>query len=90
MHETFEPIKEAFEKEGVAVANAAFSITPYSLNTKLSFKFSNVDELLYFLGVSSPGDTAKIEHISKLVVEAGVQPDSFFYVNFYKPKVAEL
>lgn len=90
MHETFKPIKEAFEKEGIDVASAAFSITPYSLNTKLSFKFSNADELLYFLGVSLPGDAARIEHINKLIVDAGLQPDSFFYVNFYTPKIAEL
>ena len=90
MNDTFKPIEEAFEKAGIDISHAAYSITPYSLNTNLSFKFSNVDELLYFLRISSPGDTAKIEHINQLIIEAGVQPDSFFYVNFFKPKVAEL
>lgn len=90
MSAIFKPIEEAFENAGISPGSATYSITPYSLNTKLSFKFNNADELLSFLGLSSPGDNTKIEQVNKMIMEAGVQPDSFFYVNFYKPKVAEL
>lgn len=90
MEDNFKIMKDAFEKTGINIATAEFSITEYSLNTNLSFKFSNIDELLFFLGLSAPGDEERIENINAMVVDAGIDPNSFFFVNFYKPKVAEL
>ena len=90
MEYNFKIMKDAFEKAGINISTAEFSITSYSLNTDLSFKFSNVDELLFFLGCSAPGDEKRIENINAMVVDAGIDPNSFFFVNFYKPKVAEL
>ena len=90
MEDKFKIMKNAFEKAGISITTAEFSITAYSLNTELSFKFSNIDELLFFLGFSSPGDEERIENINAMVVDAGIDPNSFFFVNFYKPKVAEL
>jgi len=90
MEDNFKIIKDAFEKAGISTATAEFSITAYSLNTELSFKFSNMDELLFFLGCSAPGDAERIERINAMVVDAGIDPNNFFFVNFYKPKVAEL
>lgn len=90
MNENFNSISKSFEDAGVSVATAEFSITEYSLNTDLSFKFNNVDELLLFLDLKANPKAAKVEQINTMLVEAGVNPDSFFYVNFYKPTVAEL
>ena len=90
MEDNFKIMKDAFEKAGVSIATAEFSITAYSLNTDLSFKFSNIEELLFFLGISAPGDAGRIEKINAMLVDAGIDPNSFFFVNFYKPKVAEL
>ena len=90
MEDNFKIMKDAFEKAGISIATAEFSITTYSLNTDLSFKFSNIDELLFFLGLSSPDDQERIENINSMVVDAGIEPNNFFFVNFFKPKVAEL
>lgn len=87
MTDNFKTIKDAFAQAGVDVQTAEYSITEYSLNTSLSFKFNNVAELLLFLGV---GDAEKTEKIKAMVIEANIDPNNFFYVNFYKPKVAEL
>ena len=90
MKENFQIILEAFENAGIEVGNAEYSITEYSLNTDLSFKFENLDEFLEFLNLSGPSDAEKIENVRNAVIEEGLDPGDFFYVNFYSPKVAEL
>ncbi|ALM50559.1 hypothetical protein AMR72_17715 [Flavobacterium psychrophilum] len=88
INENFKPVKQAFEKAGVDVKKAEFSITEYSLNTDLSFKFENLGELLRFLEVSAHSE--KFKAINAMLVDSGIDPNNFFYVNFYKQKVAEL
>ena len=88
MNQNLNSIHEAFTKSGIDIASAQYSITDYSLNTDLSFKFANLAEFLDFLEAGN--DAAKAELIKAKIVEAGVNPDAFFYVNFFKPKVAEL
>lgn len=88
MNEGFNIIRDEFHKAGIDSKKVEFSITEYSLNTKLSFKFNNLDELLFFLEVSASSEKANV--ITAMVVEAGVDPEKYFYVNFFKPKVAEL
>lgn len=89
MEDNFKTIKQAFVNAGIDIHKAGFSITEYSLNTKLSFKFENIEEFTAFLGLT-PSDTKKREDIKAMIIEAGINPDKFFYVNFFKPKVAEL
>ena len=88
MNESFNTITDAFLKAEIDRKKVEFSITEYSLNTKLSFKFSNLEELLLFLDVSETSERANA--IKAMVIEAGVDPEKYFYVNFFKPKVAEL
>ena len=91
MNQNFTTINQAFKDAGIDVATAQYSITDYSLNTNLSFKFSNLAEFLQFLGLDAPSsDFEKVQHIKALFIEAGVDPDNFFFVNFFEPKVAEL
>ncbi|MCO6148698.1 hypothetical protein [Flavobacterium sp. NRK1] len=90
MQHNFDVIKDAFKKAGIDVKKAGFSITEYSLNTKLSFKFNNLDEFLFFLNLTHQEDTKRIEEINTMLIEAGIKPESFFYVNFFKQKIAEL
>lgn len=90
MKENFKSILESFEEAGIALSNAEFSITEYSLNTSLSFRFENLDELLDFLHINESADNERVEKIHNALVEAGVDADNFFYVNFYSPKIAEL
>jgi len=69
-----------------------FKITEYSLNTDLSFKFLNSDDFINFLNYSSSEEitTEKIGLLKASIVEQGLNPDDFFYVNFYKKEVNEL
>jgi hypothetical protein len=90
MKEHFKTILEAFENAGIEVNTAEFSITEYSLNTDLSFKFRNLDEFLEFLHLTAPSDEERAETINTILIEEGIDPSGFFYVNFYSPKVAEL
>lgn len=90
MNENFDEIVQMFKKAGLDVRTAEYNITEYSLNSELSFKFENFDHLIQFL--DSYGDASKEakENINALLVKEGLDPDKPFYVNFYKPKVAEL
>lgn len=90
MKEDFKIIRAAFEEAGVNITTAEYSITPYSLNTKLSFKFNSLDELLEFLGLDKSPNDPKAEAVAATFAKESLDPNSFFYVNFYKPKVAEL
>lgn len=87
MQDNFSDINQAFEKNGVDVASATYSFTPYSLNTPLSFRFENLAELILFLKISGQDKADQLRH---MLTDAGLEPDKFFFVNFYKPKVAEL
>jgi hypothetical protein len=87
MHNNFSEIEKAFEKNGIDFLSAAYSFTPYSLNTSLSFKFENLAEFILFLNIDKKD---KIEKVQSMLTDAGLEPDRFFFVNFYKPKVAEL
>ena len=62
-----------------------FKITPYSLNTKLSFRFSNLNEFKAFLAMS--GAYQQEEQISKIqsaFMDLGLNSEEFFYVNFFE------
>lgn len=69
-----------------------FKITQYSLNTDLSFKFLNSDDFINFLNYSSSEEitSEKIGLINSAILEQGLDPNDFFYVNFYKKEVNEL
>lgn len=88
MKDNFNIITDAFHKAGIDSKKAEFSITEYSLNTKLSFKFDNLKEFLLFLEAAET--TERGNAIKAIVIEAGVDTEKYFYVNFFKPKVAEL
>lgn len=88
MKDSFNMITDAFHKAGIDSKKVEFNITEYSLNTKLSFKFSNLNEFLLFLDVEQT--SKKGNAVQAMLVEAGIDPEKYFYVNFFKPKVAEL
>jgi len=69
-----------------------FKITQYSLKTDLSFKFLNSEDFINFLNYSSSEEITKekIGLLNASIIEQGLNPDDFFYVNFYKKEVNEL
>lgn len=90
METTFENIYALLEKEQLSVKDVRYSITPYSLNTRLSFKFNNADDLKAFLAHEGSLSEEDAMQIDKMILDAGLKPHTFFYVNFYKEKVTEL
>jgi len=88
MNQNFTLISDAFLTAGIDTKNVEFTITEYSLNSRLSFKFNNIEELLLFLDVTAP--SKREMDIRSKFIENGIDPDKYFYVNFFKPKVAEL
>jgi hypothetical protein len=60
MEENFKAIAKALDEAGLksSAENKTgkpvdFKITPYSLNTKLSFRFNNIDEFIVFIGMTT-------------------------------------
>lgn len=90
MKDDFKIITAAFEQAGIDVHTAEYSITEYSLNTDLSFKFNNKQEFLEFLNIPETGENARREKVEAVFIEQGIDADNFFYVNFYQPKVVEM
>jgi hypothetical protein len=93
MKEEFKPVFEALIKEGfhqLPHTNPGsgkpfdFKITPYSLNTKLSFKFENLQHFIEFLKLSAIQTEEKIMLLNNTFIELGLNPAEFFYVNFYE------
>ena len=62
-----------------------FKFTPYSLNSKLSFRFDDLKEFCMFLKESGH-EVPEKEHtmIKAALLELGLNPDEFFYVNFFE------
>lgn len=94
MNDNFKPIVDALIKEGFhhlpdrnPETGKAFDykITPYSLNTKLSFRFENLAHFIEFLKRSelSPGQQTETL-LQATFMELGLKPAEFFYVNFYE------
>lgn len=48
MKENFKIILAALQEAGMEMGQAQFSITEYSLKTRLSFKFEHINEFLDF------------------------------------------
>ncbi|RZJ68483.1 MAG: hypothetical protein EOO50_01440 [Flavobacterium sp.] len=61
-----------------------FKITPYSLNTKLSFRFENLDHFVEFLKRSDAESEKRVEVLNVTFLELGLDPNSFFWVNFFE------
>jgi len=80
--EGFHQLTEKKELQGKPLD---FKITPYSLNTKLSFKFENLDHFKEFLKISE-GETpeAQIALLDATFLQLGLDADNFFYVNFFE------
>lgn len=92
MKENFIVISNALKEAGFkgSVENVAgkpldFKFTPYSLNTKLSFRFENLEEFCLFLNQNDYTVSDK-EHtmIKAALLELGLDPEQFFYVNFFE------
>ncbi|RZJ30600.1 MAG: hypothetical protein EOO48_04550 [Flavobacterium sp.] len=92
MNENFKAIADVLAKAGLKSSAedqtgkpVDFKITPYSLNTKLSFRFQSLDEFLEFLASfgfeSTPEKTAMVQ---SAFMELGLDPKEFFYVNFFE------
>ena len=101
MNDNFKNIIETLIKNGFIESEANvkdlgnkldFKITQYSLNTDLSFKFLNSADFINFLNYSSSEEitSEKMGLINSAILEQGLNPDDFFYVNFYKKEVNEL
>ena len=94
MSENFKFILDTMMKEGFSeIPDTSpetgkpydFKFTPYSLNTPLSFKFDNLEHFFEFLK-HSKADTSpeKLALINSTFLELGLDPNQFFYVNFYE------
>ena len=99
MKETFNAISDVLIKAGLKSSAedrtgkpVDFKITPYSLNTKLSFRFENLDEFLEFLQLNGIETSAeKTSLIQNAFMELSLDSKEFFYVNFFeKGKEAEM
>ncbi len=60
-----------------------FKITPYSLNTKLSFRFDNFDHFTEFLKNANAHSPEREEVLQATFLELGLKEGEFFWVNFY-------
>lgn len=101
MNDNFKTIIESLIKNGFIESEQHirelgskldFKITQYSLNTPLSFKFHNSEEFVTFLNFSNPEELneEKIGLINAALLEQGLDPAHFFYVNFFKKEINEL
>lgn len=69
-----------------------FKITPYSLNTKLSFKFDSLAHFIEFLRLHDiSGIEQKTAALQTTLNELALDANQFFYVNFFeKGKALEM
>lgn len=93
MNDNYSPVLAALVKEGFhqlpdsnieACKELDFKITEYSLNTSLSFKFESLPHLVEFLKLSQKINDEKIAMLQNTFLELGIDPNNFFYVNFFE------
>ena len=82
IREGFHALTEKKEQQGKVLD---FRITPYSLNTKLSFKFDSLAHFVEFLKLHDNETIAeKTAVLQTTFNELALNPDEFFYVNFFE------
>lgn len=82
VREGFHSLTEKREQQGRTLD---FRITPYSLNSKLSFKFDSLAHFVEFLklhGIANLEEKTAV--LQATLNELALDPDSFFYVNFFE------
>lgn len=92
MQEKYTAVVEALMREGFHHLPSAgphgkpfdFKVTPYSLNSKLSFKFDNLAHFLGFLQLSEAYDDERATALKAMMLENGLDVDEFFWVNFFE------
>lgn len=94
MENNFQEITQELINEGFSPhlgKSLDFNITPYSLNTKLSFKFDHLAHFIEFLKLQDVEDLhEKSEALQTTLKSLNLDPNSFFYVNFFdKNKAVE-
>lgn len=81
-------IKEGFhqltENGTEKIKDYDYKITPYSLNSKLSFKFENLEHFIAFLKRSENITPDAESLLHNTLTELNINPADFFYVNFYE------
>ncbi|RZJ73242.1 hypothetical protein [Flavobacterium sp.] len=60
-----------------------FKLTPYSLNTKLSFRFDSFDHFIEFLKNADAHTEKREDVLHATFLELGLKEAEFFWVNFY-------
>ena len=60
-----------------------YKITEYSLNTTFSFKFDNLAHFIEFLSQHQPIEQQETALLENVLKDLNLQPNSFFFVNFY-------
>jgi len=92
MEENFKAVSDALSAAGLKGSAESktgkpvdFRITPYSLNTKLSFRFANLNAFIRFLQITGEElSEEKLGMVRSVLIELGLKPDEFFYVNFFE------
>lgn len=80
--EGFQSLTDAKEEEGRPLD---YKISAYSLNTSLSFKFNNLAHFIEFLKLHRMSDlTEKSTLLQTTLMELSIDPNNFFYVNFFE------
>lgn len=79
-------IAEGFPKISDAPGGREFDykITAYSLNTKLSFRFENLDHFIEFLKLHDADSQKRIDVLQSTFTELSLDPTQFFWVNFFE------
>lgn len=94
MNDNFKTIVDALIKEGFQSLTDAkeaqgrpldYKISQYSLNTALSFKFNNLPHFIEFLKLHELSHLSeKSTVLQTTLMELSIDPNSFFYVNFFE------
>ncbi len=80
--EGFQTLTDKKEQQGRPLD---FKITPYSLNTSMSFKFDNLNHFIAFLqlhDVTHMDEKATV--LKTKLMELSIDANDFFYVNFFE------
>lgn len=81
-----EGFHELTDKKAAEGKPLDFKITPYSLNTKLSFKFDSLAHFVEFLRLHDASVDEKQAALVSMLNELALDPAAFFYVNFFEKR----
>jgi len=84
MEDLNKPVLDQLIHKGFSqLTDYEYKFTEYSLNSTFSFKFDHLNHFIAYLELDFESEKQEITLLEKMFTDLGLDPNKYFYINFY-------